>query len=88
VVAQPVSFPVSDTSPEVAAENAVAVWAVFSVLDAIPATPETQLAFDDARRRVQHQIGAIGIDTLRIDDVFRTAELSRFGVCLDPPDLR
>lgn len=84
MVAQPL-MQFSDSGSESIAESAVAIWAVFNVLDPIPATPEAQLAFEEARRRVQQRIAATGIDTPQIDVAFRAADLPRFDLRGDPP---
>jgi hypothetical protein len=85
VVTQSVTVDYSDISNDTVTESAVAVWAVFNVLDSIPATPETQLTFEQARRRVQQRIAATGVDTDRIDSAFRTTDLPRVGMRGDPP---
>ena len=85
MVAQPITTPAVGLSAGAAAENAIAVWAVFDVLDSVPATPETQQAFEVARARVQRQIAAVGIDTNEIDRAFATAELPLLSSRGDPP---
>jgi hypothetical protein len=84
VVAQPVTTPAVGLRTGTVAENAIAVWAVFDVLDSVPATPETQQAFEVARARVQRQIAAVGVDTNEIDLAFATAELPLLGSRGDP----
>jgi hypothetical protein len=84
VVAQPITTPVVGPDATVA-ENAIAIWAVFDVLDTVPATPDTQQAFETARARVQRQIEAAGIDTNAIDLAFAGVELPRFEARGDPP---
>lgn len=75
----------SDRGTESIAESAVAVWAVVNVLDTIPGTPETQLAFEEARSRLQRQIAATGFDTAQIDLAFRAADVPWLDPPFDPP---
>ncbi len=85
MVAQPIMMPVAGFDAEAVAENTIAVWAVVTVLDSVPATPETQRAFEVARARLQRQIETTGMDTNQIDLAFAAAELPLFETRGDPP---
>jgi len=85
VVAQPITTPVIGFDTGTVAENAVAVWAVFNVLDSVPATPETQKAYEAARARLRRQLTATGIDASQIDLAFARVEVQRFETRGDPP---
>ena len=85
MVAQPITTPVTGFGAETTIENAVSLWAVFNTLDVMPATPETQLAFDHARRRLQLKVVAAGFDTKRLDCAFAAVPLHTLGARGDPP---
>lgn len=77
MVAQPVTIPVADIAVDNAAENAVVLWAVFNALDAVPATPETQLVSEEARRRLRQKIASAGIPTADIDEALASYPFPR-----------
>lgn len=86
MVAQPIALPITETDGHTASEDAVVLWAVFNALDAIPATPETQFAFGEARFRLQQNIADAGIDTRDIDSALVAAGHLRLETRGDPPD--
>ena len=85
MVAQPITLPISDSDGHTASKDAVALWAIFNALEAVPATPETQLAFGEARLRLQQRIADVGIDTGDIDVALAAAGHLRLETRGDPP---
>lgn len=85
MVAQPITAPVAEFGAVTSIESAVSLWAVFNTLDAMPATPETQLAFEEARRRLQLKLAAAGLDTDRLTQAFGAIQLPALEPRGDPP---
>lgn len=84
MVAQPVTMSFGDIGVDETAENAVVLWAVFNALDSVPATPQNQLAFENARLRLQERIAAYGTDTAQIDAGFASYALPGIQTRGDP----
>jgi hypothetical protein len=84
LLVQPISAHVAEDDAHSVAEDAVVLWAVFNVLDGVPATPEAQSTFAEARRRLEEKLRDVGIHPEQIECALDAARIPRFEARGDP----